>query len=189
MSEDRGKSATAIGFLTVHECATQGLFGGYLVLNATGRPLQFHCTAPVKPNRAQEILYGATLAPYLYGEQIGQTLVRQAKENPALLCTDCPEMLSLAAFVKQPVVLIDQARQDRAAAQADGQQLRVDAAHDGPGAPAMFTVGAHRVALSPDHAADQSRVVEHLQSLPPKFDLAEPFERIRQAIAEAGGAR
>lgn len=187
MSADRGKSAAALGFLTVHECATQGLFGGYLVLNASGRPLQFHCTAPVKPNRAQEILYGATLGPYLYGEQIGQTLVSQAKEKPELLCTDCPDMLSLASFVKQPVVLVDQAQQDRAA--TGGKTTRVDAAHAGPSAPAMFTVGAHRVALSPQHTADESRVTEQLQSLSSSFDLAEPFDRIRQAIAEAGGTR
>jgi len=189
MSEVRDKSGAALGFLTVHECATRGLFGGYLVLNAAGRPIQFHCTAPVKPNRAQEILYGATLAPYLYGEQIGHTLVSQAKDNPTLLCTDCEEMFSLAPHVKQPVVLIEKAQQERTTAQAEGKQLRVDAAH-APAAPsAMFTAGAHRVALAAEYSGDQSRVTEQLTKLPPNFDLAEPFERIRQAIAEAGGAR
>ena len=57
----------------------QGLFGGYLVLNLLGRPLEFHCTAPVRPNRAQEILYGPTLDPYLCGERIGQTLVGEVQ--------------------------------------------------------------------------------------------------------------
>ena len=55
------KSLPAIGFLTVTRDLEQGLFGGYLLLNALGRPLEFHCTAPVRPNRAQEILYGPTL--------------------------------------------------------------------------------------------------------------------------------
>jgi hypothetical protein len=67
----------AIGFLTVVEHDLHGLFGGYLLLNETGRPLEFHCTAPVKPNRAQQILYGPTLKPFLYGEQIGATLVNK----------------------------------------------------------------------------------------------------------------
>ena len=58
----------AIGFLTVVDEPAHGLFGGYLILNPAGRPVEFHCTAPVKPNRAQEILYGTTLKPYLYGE-------------------------------------------------------------------------------------------------------------------------
>ena len=65
MSSAPPKSAACLGFLTVVEHAELGLLGGYLLLNAAGRPLEFHCTAPVKPNRAQEILYGPTLRPYL----------------------------------------------------------------------------------------------------------------------------
>src|SRR5262245_21892116 len=59
------KRSTAIGFYTVVAHEQHGLFGGLLVLNRNGRPLEFHCTAPLKPNRAQEILYGATLESYL----------------------------------------------------------------------------------------------------------------------------
>ena len=95
MSASDPKSLSAIGFLTVLEHAEQGLFGGYLVLNATGRPLEFHCTAPVRPNRAQEILYGPTLAPFLYGEQIGQTLLAKAKTEPLLVCTDVEPALAV----------------------------------------------------------------------------------------------
>jgi hypothetical protein len=62
-----GFGSAALGFLAVVEHELHGLFGGYLLLNATGRPLEFHCTAPVRPNRAQQILYGPTLEPYLYG--------------------------------------------------------------------------------------------------------------------------
>ena len=56
MSNIDAKSKPALGFLTVVEHPQYGLFGGYLVLNLAGRPLEFHCTAPIKPNRAQEIL-------------------------------------------------------------------------------------------------------------------------------------
>ncbi len=69
------------GFLTVVEHPQYGLFGGYLILNTAGRPLEFHCTAPIKPNRAQEILYGPTLESFLYGEQIGQTLISQGERH------------------------------------------------------------------------------------------------------------
>ena len=56
----------ALGFITVCEHAELGTIGGYLILNASARPLEFHCTTPVKPTRAQEILYGATLKPVLF---------------------------------------------------------------------------------------------------------------------------
>ena len=88
MSDNGPKSLPAIGFLTVCDYAEAGICGGYLILNAGGRPLEFHCTAPVKANRAQEILYGPTLKPFLYGEQIGQTLIGRAKVGPLVVVTD-----------------------------------------------------------------------------------------------------
>ena len=83
MAKGEAKTPAALGFLTVLDHPQHGLMGGYLVLNAAGRPLEFHCTAPVKPNRAQQILYGPTLEPFLYGEQIGQALIGEIAIGPA----------------------------------------------------------------------------------------------------------
>ena len=55
-AESRGDGG-AFGFLTAVDTPTHGLFGGYLVVDSLGRPLEFHCTAPVKVTRAQQILY------------------------------------------------------------------------------------------------------------------------------------
>src|SRR5262245_9375721 len=106
----------ALGFLTVVEHDEHGLFGGYLVTNFLGRPLEFHCTAPVKPNRAQRILYGPTLAPYLCGEQIGQALVAKAAVAPHVVCTDVPAVLAVRPLVNMPVVLVDATSADEASA-------------------------------------------------------------------------
>ncbi|HOM16574.1 MAG TPA: hypothetical protein PLQ00_04555 [Thermoguttaceae bacterium] len=95
-----------MGFLTVVSAPQTGLFGGYLVLNWAGRPLEFHCTAPVKPNRAQQILYGPTLEPYLYGEQIGRTLLSKTQHPPLLICTDIVPALAVRQYVDWPVVLV-----------------------------------------------------------------------------------
>ncbi len=48
MGVSDSKSPAALGFLTVLEHES-GLTGGYLLLNTLGRPLEFHCTAPIKP--------------------------------------------------------------------------------------------------------------------------------------------
>ena len=93
MSSER--NSTAIGFLTVVRHEPHGLFGGYLLLNRNGRPLEFHCTAPVKPNRAQEILYGATLESYLYGEAIGATLTAKSSTPIDFLCVDVQAALAI----------------------------------------------------------------------------------------------
>jgi hypothetical protein len=192
MSASDPKSLSAIGFLTVLEHAEQGLFGGYLVLNATGRPLEFHCTAPVRPNRAQEILYGPTLAPFLYGEQIGQTLLAKAKTEPLLVCTDVEPALAVRDFVALPVVLIAHSNPIAAVPNAaDNSQTcwQMDAAHGQVPPPTSrllrFTLGMHQVAVAATHEDDQQQVVSRWQPYAENFDLCEPFTRIREAIEEA----
>src|SRR5512137_623050 len=88
MTASGAKSLATIGFLTICERPELGIVGGYLVLNTAGRPLEFHCTVPVRPSRAQEILYGPTLKPFLYGEQIGRALIAKAVSQPLFVCTD-----------------------------------------------------------------------------------------------------
>ncbi len=100
------KTLPAIGFLTITRDAEHGLFGGYLVLNAVGRPLEFHCTAPVRSNRAQEILYGPTLEPYLYGERIGPTLLQKSKSAPIAVFTDVEPAMAARQFVSTPMLLV-----------------------------------------------------------------------------------
>jgi len=96
MDGKASKPLSAFGFLTVLEDPTHGFFGGYLVLSEWGRPLEFHCSTPVTPNRAQKILYGGTLRSYMLGELIGQTLVAKAQLPVLAVLTDQPEMMSLA---------------------------------------------------------------------------------------------
>src|SRR5437868_4473993 len=100
------KPEPTIGFLTVVEHDQHGLMGGYLVLNAAGRPVEFHCTAPVKPNRAQQILYGPTLEPFLYGEHIGATLIKTSQQLPLAIMVDQPAALSVREHIKIPVAIV-----------------------------------------------------------------------------------
>ena len=193
MSNTNVKSRNSLGFLTVVEHPQHGLFGGYLVLNNSGRPLEFHCTTPIKPNRAQEILYGPTLESFLYGEQIGQTLVNQASSPPLLICTDKQPALAVQEHVAVPVVLVlppqDEAAEEPsdppAAVDDSGRVLRIDAAHHDVPPLATFRLGRNRVAL-PERADENRRLVtERFADMADSFDLAEPFQRIRDAIEEA----
>jgi hypothetical protein len=155
----------AIGFLTAVEHGEFGIFGGYLILNAAGRPLEFHCTAPVKANRAQEILYGPTLREYLY-EQIAPALFAKAKVTPALVCTD---VKSLRVDTDLPVVMI--------VADEDAQ--------DG-GEAVTFRLGANWASLPAVRAAEQPAIVDCWRQLSAgQLDLQEPFGRIREALEEA----
>jgi hypothetical protein len=180
----------ALGFLTVVDHPQYGLFGGYLLLNTAGRPLEFHCTAPIKPNRAQQILYGPTLESFLYGEQIGRTLLEKASVEASLVCTDREAVLAVREHVSLPVALVLAA--DGRAPGEGGEHLHLCPDHPGHhsagvvgGGLTTFQVGRNRLAVREQSEGDRRQIAERLACLPESFDLAEPFSRIRQAIEEA----
>ena len=198
MSRDDAKSNSALGFLTVVQDDQHGLFGGYLLLNTAGRPLEFHCTAPIKPNRAQKILYGPTLEPYLFGAQIGQTLLARGKLQPQVVCTDREPALAVREYVSMPVVLVlpcddrplepgsPPAAPLESESRPQTKTYRPDAPH-GTGGDRLvaFTLGRNRLALRNSASHDRPLVADRLAELSDWFDLTEPFQRIREAIEEA----
>ena len=95
-----------LGFLTGLGSSNEGLIGGFLVLNAVGRPMEFHCTAPIKPNRAQEILYGNTLDGFVCGEQIAPALVSRTKAELAAVLTNDPNFLTAPDLIKAPLGIV-----------------------------------------------------------------------------------
>ncbi len=107
MSADSGKELFRLGFLTAIEVPERGYVGGLLVTNQFGRPLEFQCTAPLKPNRTQEILYGPTLVPYVLGDLIGRTLVEKVGVKPHIVLTERHDLLGLRDLVEIPVACVD----------------------------------------------------------------------------------
>ena len=189
MSNPGKKSKPALGFLTILRHEQHGLFGGYLILNTLGRPLEFHCTAPIKPNRAQEILYGPTLEAFLYGEQIGQTLLKQAGIEPLLICTNQETTLAVREHTDLPVVLVllqTEALIESSVPEASAQiKYRIDGAHGGRPNLQNFDLGCNRLALPSRLEEDRRKITERLSGIAENLDLAEPFDRIRDAIEEA----
>ncbi len=174
------KPSAVGGFYTVVAHEQHGLFGGLLLLNKSGRPLEFHCTAPIKPNRAQEILYGASLESYLYGEAIGAALLAKATSAPTFVCVENAAALAVREFVEAPVAMIVAETQPD---NDDRPLFRVDAAHERGLHHVHF--GNRKLALPKRFAGDAGALEQGLKLLPDHFDLAEPFARIRGAIEEA----
>src|SRR5262245_45959637 len=167
-------SQEALGFLTVLEHEQQGLVGGYLILNTSGRPLEFHCTAPVKPSRAQRILFGPTLEPYLYGEQIGQTLLAKGSIEPFAVYTDVERVLSVRDFGSLPVALVFAGNPSPPAIDptVGGSQWRVDAPHRAGPHLHSFEIGTNRLAVAANRADDEPRIAGALDTIG-TFDLSE----------------
>jgi hypothetical protein len=165
--EQQTQGATAFGFLTAVDSPAHGVFGGYLLVDAMGRPLEFHCTAPVKVSRAQQILYGASLPGHLHGQQIGAALLAEGSVIPTVVLTDHDAMLAVRPHTSLPVALV---------------RRRDEAVEPPPGA---FAMGEVCVSPHVSDAAAAEALRRRLEDLGSSVDLTEPFERIRAAIEEA----
>jgi hypothetical protein len=151
-----------VGFLSVQQ-EPSGFVGGYLVTNAWGRPLEFRVSSAVQPNKVQTILYGDTLHSYLC-EVIGKTLVDKTATPVQWVLVDNPVALDLRWRVEMPVGL---------------WYPVVDPDRPMPGLPVRERVYCH--AQFPEDVALLREQFDKVGQL----DLAEPFVRIRDAMAEA----
>ena len=173
------------GYLSVISSAEHGYFGGYLIVGLLGRPVEFHCTAPVRPSRAQQILYGPTLEPFLLGEQIAGALLDAAKIKPQLILTNCEATLHARSRITSPMVLLC-GNADCPGEPADSNRASTSPNASSPLGPhESFTVEAFKFILPIGFESDRGEALRLLTELVRRLDLAEPFGRIDEAIREA----
>jgi len=162
-----GKSETLrLGFMETMEVDGRGHIGGLLITNQNGRPLEFQCTTPVKPNRTQEILFGETLRSWLLGELIGSTLLDRVAIKPNIIITSDPNLLELRNHTSIPVACAADAKSKLA---EQGCTLRI---------------GGSILRFHEGHQLDAESLNKQKHLIPDAADLAEPLERVREALAE-----
>jgi hypothetical protein len=181
MSHGSDCQETTFAYLSTLESAEHGFFGGYLVISTLGRPLEFHCTAPIRPSRAQQILYGPTLQPYLLGDQICGALLDTAKLKPAVILTDCEAAMHARSRAGAPIVLILGKRPKL----TQGLGIGTDQVLQSSATSREFSFDEYDLQLPLGFECDQNEATKAIALLTQHVDLAEPFERIHEAIREA----
>ncbi len=165
MAKDEQQDAFRLGFLTEIRIGEKGYVGGLLVTNHLGRPLEFQCTAPVLPNRTQEILYGPTLVTFLLAELIGRTLVEKIGVKPHWVLVERPDLLELRRHIAVPVGCL------------------LEETPDEPHIP----LGRQCVVWHSEFVADETVIKKNAGRITTDADLSEPFQRVRDALSEALG--
>ena len=150
-----------LGFLTAIHLEHRGHVAGLLVTNKYGRPLEFQCTAPVRPNRTQELLYGPTLVPFLLGELLSKTLLDRIGIKPHVVLTDRSEILDSRLHVSLPVACILKGTAKDA--------VRIGKLHFG---------------LHAEFSEDSKAFEQLAKELAADADLLEPLDRVREALNE-----
>jgi hypothetical protein len=175
MQESKQKNGTFLGFMTARKHPVIGFVGGYLIVNELARPVEFHCTLPVQPSKAQQILYGATLTEFVCGEQIARALVSKAKCTPCVVLSDTPSVLSLRHVHPIPI----------ASTTLGQNQVSIpypEMACDGH---LQFEVHGLKLSILDAYRSDRAIVQELIAKVSGALDLLEPFGRIEEALLEA----
>jgi len=170
----------AFGFLTIVETSEAGLFGGYLALCEAGRPLEFRCTTPVVPSRAQAILYGPTLRPYLVADVIGVALLEKAKIKTSMVLTDDRDYLQLAPLRSETFIHVSRSESSKVEQGATTGHDEAPHAHG----ECTFTVRQWRLHAESVAVPRPNEIAAQIEPLLGNLDLLEPFDRIRSALAE-----
>ncbi len=177
MTAEKNGDIFQLGFLGITGDEKQGIIGGYLILNQVGRPVEFHCTSPLRPNRAQEILYGNTLHSFLFGEQIAQALINHTKSKIFAVFTNLPEVLSVQPFVKVPVLFVGKSSESPENYISIIPELKLEEWD-------IMTRDSCRFVFS-KNKIDPENFLNDYDTLFASVDPLEPFERITLAIEEA----
>ena len=186
MTGQDSQTTPVLAFLTVWEGEDGNCFGGLLAVNPSGRPLEFHCTAPVRANRAQQILFGSTLPAFVYGEQISKALLSGLELVPAVVCTDRTPVLAVQPDVTEPVVLVERIDQGNEEGNEEGTEVTL--ARDTAGevtAGLSWEMGSYRLTIDQRREQQRAEIESLVELLDETVELDEPFERIREAIQEA----
>jgi hypothetical protein len=192
MSNETPSQETTFGYLSVINSPEHGYFGGYLIVGPLGRPLEFHCTAPVRPSRAQQILYGPTLEPFLLGEQIAGAMLDAAKLKPNLILTNCEATLHIRSRRVSPMVLLcgrpaieTSDITSTSGAPADASTPIGAASDISSGPHESLSIEGFAFLLPIGFERERDDATRLLNELVRQIDLAEPFGRIEEAIREA----
>jgi len=161
------KNRFHIGFLRVAH-SDLGFVGGLLVTNHLGRPLEFQCTTPVRPNKTQEILYGPTLQPFLYSELIGKTLIERLNVKPDVVIVQQESLLDLRREIETPVVCV----------------VTGDHSSDDLPDQVCLQLGSEKVRLHNEFLDDAQKLESAQKVVPGNADLSEPLERVKEALQE-----
>ena len=169
---------TYLAFIMLAEVEDSVLRGGILVTDAHGKPVEFRCTSPIRPNSVQRTLYGSTLMPHIAVELVGTPLVQAVQASPDVVLVQQEEFLLLRTRCDKPLLLARRQGQDMQVSEADSRSQPEELLSSPSGRFAPVIVTCHW-----DFADDIVKCKEGLGWTFANCDLVEPFERVRTALA------
>lgn len=166
MADSKKRPPCVLGFYQTVTRPSGEICGGVLITSHLGRPIEFQCSLPIRPNATQQTLYGATLMPFIKGELIAEALYDKLSAKPDILFVDDPDCVAEGIWGDIGVVCF--------AALPNSKELQITKSEKG------FVTFEHE-------AAYQKMLPKMKEHLPESATLQEPLVRVQQALEEAMG--
>lgn len=182
------KEQDKFAFLTVRHSDSIGYFGGLLTINTLGRPSEFHCSLPLKPSRAQIILYGDTLNDFFVGELIAHAIVSKIRHPVCAIFTDLVSVLGLRRINSTPIACIAEESNERGGTESTSIEMMVKPPESQIQTLSDFRLDETRLSVLPEFASDATTIQNIWKRTQPQFSMREPFARILEALKEANPA-
>ena len=150
--------------------------GAILVTDDWSKPLEFRCTAPVRPTPLQRTLYGKSLLPHILTELVGLPLINSVKERPQLVLISEEAFFDLRHKLPLPVIRITNGTGKPASGEREGKARSV-LLQSASGKFKQVQADAHT-----KFAADLDLASESLREFFGRWDLSEPFQRMAEGL-------
>ncbi|MFM2429790.1 MAG: hypothetical protein RLZZ511_1003 [Cyanobacteriota bacterium] len=164
-----------IGFLSMHRfedgTATRG---GILVTDTEMKPLEFRVTAPVRPQKFQEMIYGDILDEHMSVDLMGLPLLAALEQKPDLIIVRDFLFLGLNSRQETPTILL--LKEDESPMKKGISSKSLNSQDSGRPPVKICTSGKSDSALG--------KIVEQLNNNIITRDLMEPFSRLEKACAD-----
>jgi hypothetical protein len=154
----------------------EAIRGAILVADEWGKPLEFRCTAPVRPTSMQRTLYGKSLLPHVLTELIGKPLLASLREKPVVVLITDPAYFDVREKITTPVLRL---------AKANGEQEKTEGAGKSKFVTITSAAGKFPALEIEPHwkyGNDVEVTGERLRDLFGRWDLHEPFQRLVQGL-------
>lgn len=168
---------TKLAFVTLIEVEDGVLRGGILVTDSHGKPMEFRCTSPIRPNAVQRTLYGGTLMPHIAVELVGAPLVQAVQNSPDVVLVQQEEFLSLRIRSDKPLLITRRQGEDMQLSEANGKNQPEELLSSPSGKFSPVVITCHW-----DYPDDIVQCKEGLGWMFSNCDLVEPFERVKRAL-------
>jgi hypothetical protein len=166
---------TAVGFLGYREFDDGEAYrGAILVTDEWSKPLEFRCTAPVRPTQLQRTLYGKSLLPHVLTELIAVPLISSVREKPQLILITDDAYFDVRYKISAPVIRVARASGAKAKQDDQAQSLLLQSAS---GKFAQVEIEGHW-----KFSGDLDSCGDRLRDLFGRWDLTEPFQRLAEGL-------